>query len=79
MALRLGEILVEKGIITPHELQMAVKKQQEKIDWSNTDLFQTIRVVATGTHATPPLFDTLEAIGEEKVVKRLQKAIKLLS
>ena len=29
MALRLGEILVEKGIITPQELEAAVKKQQE--------------------------------------------------
>jgi len=28
MALRLGEILVEKGIITPQELEAAVKKQQ---------------------------------------------------
>lgn len=61
------------------EIENTVKKQQEKIDWSNTDLFQTIRAVATGTRATPPLFDTLEAIGKEKVVKRLQKAIKLLS
>ena len=29
MAIRVGEILVEKGIITPEELEMAVKKQRE--------------------------------------------------
>jgi type II secretion system protein E len=29
MTLRLGEILIEKGIITPQELEIAVKKQEE--------------------------------------------------
>jgi len=61
------------------EIEDTVKRQQEKIGWSNTDLFQTIRGVATGTRATPPLFDTLEAIGKEKVAKRFKKAIALLS
>ena len=29
MALRLGEILIEKGVITPQQLELAVKKQRE--------------------------------------------------
>src|SRR3972149_5233926 len=43
------------------DIETTIKREQEKIGWSNKDLFQTIRVAVTGSLATPPLFETLEA------------------
>ena len=61
------------------EIEAALNAKPDELSWSKTDLFQTIRYIETGTKATPPLFDTLEAIGKEKTISRLQKAIEILS
>ena len=42
--------------------------------WKAGDLFMAIRVATTGRTATPPLFDTLVAIGRERVLVRLEAA-----
>ena len=38
-----------------------------------------IRVAVTGRTATPPLFDTLVALGRDRTLGRLDRAIALLS
>jgi glutamyl/glutaminyl-tRNA synthetase len=38
-----------------------------------------IRVAATGRTATPPLFDTLVALGYERTLRRLDEAIEALA
>ena len=43
--------------------------------WKAGDLFMTIRVATTGQTATPPLFDTLVALGRERTLARLDAAI----
>ena len=37
-----------------------------------------IRVAVTGRTATPPLFDTLVALGRERALERLDRAIEAL-
>lgn len=61
------------------KIEYSIKKYQEKLKWSNTELFQTIRAASTGSLATPPLFETLEVIGQKKVVDRLKNAASELS
>jgi glutamyl-tRNA synthetase len=39
----------------------------------------TIRVAVTGRTATPPLFDTLVALGRERTLRRLDRAIEVLA
>jgi glutamyl-tRNA synthetase len=41
-------------------------------------VFGIVRVAVTGQKVSPPLFESMEIIGREKVLERLQKAIKLL-
>jgi len=43
------------------------------------DLFMTLRIALTGRTVSPPLFETMEVLGREKTVSRLQKAADLLS
>ena len=46
--------------------------------WKVGDLFMAIRVAVTGRTATPPLFDTMMAIGYERTLGRLQAAVESL-
>jgi len=43
------------------------------------EAFMTIRIAVTGMTATPPLFDTLEFIGRNEVLDRLESALRLLN
>ena len=38
-----------------------------------------IRVAVTGRTATPPLFDTLVALGRERVLTRIDRALEVLA
>ena len=59
-------------------LHLALVNKPGELGWSKTDVYQTIRYATTGSRATPPLFDTLEAIGKDQVLNRLKNAIKIL-
>ena len=41
-------------------------------------LFMTIRIAITGKTATPGLFETMVALGQETVIRRLETALKEL-
>ena len=47
--------------------------------WTAKDLFMTLRVALTGRTVSPPLFETMEVLGREKTLDRLQKAEASLS
>ena len=60
------------------ELEPPLRSLAEVRGWKAGDLFMAIRVAVTGRTATPPLFDTLVALGRERTLERLQAAIDLL-
>ena len=41
-------------------------------------LFGILRVAVTGQKVSPPLFESMEIIGQEKVLERLRRAISIL-
>ncbi len=45
---------------------------------SANQVFGILRVAVTGQKVSPPLFESMEIIGKEKVLERLQKAIEIL-
>lgn len=47
-------------------------------DWKPRDFFMTIRVVTTAFPVTPPLFESIELLGKELVVKRIESVISRL-
>jgi glutamyl-tRNA synthetase len=57
------------------ELEPALRRLAEERGWKAGDLFMAIRVAVTGRTATPPLFDTLVALGRERTLARLDAAI----
>ena len=60
------------------ELEPPLRALAEARAWKAGDLFMAIRVAVTGRTATPPLFDTLVALGRERTLERLQSAIETL-
>ena len=61
------------------ELEPRLRELAEARGWKVGDLFMAIRVATTGRTATPPLFDTLVALGSERTLERLDRAIELLA
>jgi len=61
------------------ELESALRALADQKGWKAGDLFMAIRVAVTGRTATPPLFDTLVALGAERVLPRLDRARELLA
>jgi glutamyl-tRNA synthetase len=60
------------------ELEPPLRALAEARGWKAGDLFMAIRVAVTGRTATPPLFDTLVALGRPRTLERLDRAIELL-
>jgi glutamyl-tRNA synthetase len=60
------------------ELEPPMRALAEERGWKAGDLFMAIRVAVTGRTATPPLFDSLVALGRDRVLQRLDAAIDTL-
>ena len=60
------------------ELEPPLRALCEERGWKVGDLFMAVRVAVTGRTATPPLFDTMVAIGYERTLARLRAAIESL-
>lgn len=61
------------------ELEPPLRALVEQRGWKAGDLFMALRVAATGRTATPPLFDTLVALGRERTLARLDAAVERLA
>jgi len=61
------------------ELEPPLRNLCAERGWRPTELFMAIRVAVTGRTATPPLFDTLVALGYERTLERLDAAIEGLA
>jgi nondiscriminating glutamyl-tRNA synthetase len=70
------EIIAKVGEVSfeADELEAALRALAEERGWKPGDLFMVIRVAITGRTATPPLFDTLVALGYERALERLDHA-----
>jgi len=60
------------------ELEPPMRALAESNGWKAGDLFMAVRVAVTGRTATPPLFDSLVALGRDRVLARLDAAIEAL-
>ena len=60
------------------ELEKAFRTLIEELQLKTGPVFMTIRVAITGTTVSPGLFETMEVLGKERVIKRLKDAHKTL-
>jgi glutamyl-tRNA synthetase len=73
--------IAEQGSVSfeADELEPVLRRLAEERGWRPGDLFTAIRVATTGQAVAPPLFDTLVALGRDRVLARLDPAIEALT
>jgi glutamyl-tRNA synthetase len=64
--------------ITKEQAEPPLRDMVEQLGYSPGQVFGLLRVAVTGQKVSPPLFETMEIVGKDKVLQRIQKAIDLL-
>lgn len=72
------EILVSLPELTHAVAEPPMRAYVESSGLSPNQVFGIIRVAVTGQKVSPPLFESMEIIGKEKVLERLKNAIEML-
>lgn len=71
-------ILSDLDEITPATAEPPLRDLVTKLDIKPGQLFGILRVAVTGQKVSPPLFESMEIIGRQAVLERLDAAIELL-
>jgi glutamyl-tRNA synthetase len=74
-------VLAKAGAVSfeADELEPPMRELAAERGWKAGDLFMIIRAAISGRRATPPLFDTMVALGRERTLHRLVQAERLLA
>ena len=72
-------ILAEISNMLPELTEPPMRGYVEKSGFSAGQVFGVLRVAVTGQKVSPPLFESMEIIGREKVLQRIKVAIELLN
>ncbi len=59
-------------------VEQALTSFMEASGWNAKELFMPLRVALTGRTATPPLYETMAALGKERCRWRLRRAVEVL-
>ncbi len=78
VARKVYQILEALPEISHERCEPPLRAYVEESGLSAHQVFGILRVAATGQKVSPPLFESLEIIGREKVLKRLKRAIEIL-
>jgi glutamyl-tRNA synthetase len=78
IAHRAYEILASLPQISHAAAEPPLRQLVEESGLQVNQVFGILRVAVTGQKVSPPLFESMEIIGREKVLERIQKAISLL-
>ncbi|HMD90505.1 MAG TPA: glutamate--tRNA ligase [Anaerolineaceae bacterium] len=72
------EVLASQPEFKPELLEPPMRALVEGMGLSASQVFGILRVAVTGQKVSPPLFESMEIIGREKVLERILKAIEIL-
>ena len=78
IAKKVYEILNSLTGISHETVEPPLRSYVESSGFSANQIFGIVRVAVTGQKVSPPLFESMEVIGREKVLQRLRKAVELL-
>ncbi len=77
-ALECGRTLLATVEFTHDALEASLRAAAAKLGLKAAQMFTPVRVAVCGRKVAPPLFETLEALGRERAVKRIGRALDLL-
>ncbi|HBE06324.1 MAG TPA: hypothetical protein DCY85_07515 [Firmicutes bacterium] len=71
--------LAELSEFSHDAMEQALRSLAETMGIKAGQVFMPLRVAITGRTATPGIFETMDALGKERVLKRLDQAITVLN
>jgi glutamyl-tRNA synthetase len=77
-ARRVYQILKDLPAIHQENTEIPLRDLAEELGVKAGQLFGILRVAITGQMVSPPLFQSMEVVGKEKVLERLRKAVTIL-
>ncbi len=77
-ARRSHEVIADQSSMDPSALEPALRALAEELQISAGQLFGILRLAVTGQKVSPPLIESMQVIGKQKVLERITKAISLL-
>jgi glutamyl-tRNA synthetase len=78
IARKAHDILMSLPDIAHQTAEPPMREFVERADLSANQVFGIVRAAVTGQKVSPPLFESMEIIGKEKVLERLQMAREIL-
>jgi glutamyl-tRNA synthetase len=72
------EILAALPALTHAEAEPPLRQYVEEAGLHVNQVFGILRVAVTGQKVSPPLFESMEIIGREKVLARVKQAVEIL-
>lgn len=72
------EIMASLPDLSHQTAEPPMREYVEKSGLSANQVFGILRVAVTGQKVSPPLFESMEIIGKEKCLQRIQQAIQML-
>lgn len=66
---------IDQNNWTHENIEQKIRSLAESNNWKPGQYFMMLRIAVTGKTATPPLFETIEVIGRDKVLARLQNVL----
>jgi glutamyl-tRNA synthetase len=73
-----AEMLSGLDVWTVPTLEAKIRSLTEELGLKVGDFFMALRVATTGSKVSPPLFETLHALGRDETLARLENAIRSL-
>ncbi|HSB75124.1 MAG TPA: glutamate--tRNA ligase [Terriglobales bacterium] len=74
-ALQRARETLRNAEFTHHGLEQALRSAAQELGIKAGQMFQPIRVAVTGRKNSPPLFETLEVLGRETTLKRIEQGL----
>jgi glutamyl-tRNA synthetase len=78
VARKILESLRECASVAHSEVEPPMRALVETLALSPGQVFGILRVAVTGQKVSPPLFESMEIIGRDKVLRRVERAVELL-
>ncbi|MCR4394214.1 MAG: glutamate--tRNA ligase, partial [Dehalococcoidales bacterium] len=73
-----AEKIIDKTPFNAGELEKEFRALADRLGLKAGQLFSSLRIAMTGRTVSPPLFQTMEVLGKERVQKRMQVAVNKL-
>ena len=78
LVLQACQVLAALPDIRHDQAEPPLRNLVEQLGLSPNQVFGTLRVAVTGQTVSPPLFESMEIVGKQKVLERLKQAIEIL-